>query len=257
MCGVGERRGMFPRWAITLVVLTFLLSMNGLGATRDAVATTGAPIVGWETGIPAAIAVMLATGVTIYVASTRLPRESPAAGRADGTLRAGRRGWTTSAGLLTAAGIALVACGVAGSAFRSEHAVSLRTGEEFRVGDPLGHQWRFVSQGASNYTSLNRKVLSAVTLETWRDGQPRGLVTSEVRQYVDDLERPLFEPTTAAGIRHLPLLDTYVVLEGARDDLARLRIAFTPLISCAWIGGLLIVVGGVMLAWPRPRRTAE
>ena len=262
VCGVVERQGVIPRWAVTLVVVSSLLAMHGLGATSDPAAATGWPSVVADMGIWAAIGVMVATGVTTYLVSTRLPREARSGEGATDAGPAGRaaeppRGRIASAGVVPAAGLVLLASALAGSAFRSEHAVSLRTGEEFRVADPLGHQWRFVSQGASNYTSLNRKVLSAVTLDTWRDGQPRGLVTSEVRQYVDDLERPLFEPTTAAGIRHLPLLDTYVVLDGGRDDLARLRIAFNPLISCAWIGGLLLVAGGVLLGWPPAARSGR
>jgi cytochrome c-type biogenesis protein CcmF len=251
-CGVGERRGTVRRSTVTLVVVTFLLSMHGLGAARDSWGAAARTLVASETGTWAAIAAMLATGATIYLVSTRLPRDADteSAGRAGQSLPARPRGWTTSAWVLSGAGIMLFAGGLAGSAFRAEHTVTLSTGEEFRVADPLGHQWRFVSQGASSYTSLNRKVLSAVTLETWRDGKPRGLVTTERRQYVDDLERPLFEPTTAAGIRHLPLLDAYVVLDGARDDLARLSIAFNPLMSWVWIGGLLMVMGGVLRGWP-------
>jgi cytochrome c biogenesis factor len=85
-----------------------------------------------------------------------------------------------------------------------------------------------------------------------------GLIRSEQRQYVDARGVPTFEPTIEAGIHHSLLQDTYVVLANVIGDRAELRIAFNPLVTWVWIGGLAIAVGGTMVMWPasRPLRSA-
>ena len=68
----------------------------------------------------------------------------------------------------------------AGLAFRTEHDVTLKTGEAFETKDPYGHQWRFVSQGVSTSNSIDRDVV-AVGLEMFRDGKRMGVISSEKR----------------------------------------------------------------------------
>jgi cytochrome c-type biogenesis protein CcmF len=152
-------------------------------------------------------------------------------------------------GYVVHAGMVILVAAFAGPAFRSRHDVRLGSGDEYRVADPLGHQWRFVSQGASVYRVLNRDV-SSVTLDTWRDGVHQGLITSESRQYVDSEGRPTFEPATEVGVRTTAELDTYLVLAGARGEMAELRITFNPLVVWILIGGLLMAVGGLIVMWP-------
>src|SRR3954468_21680203 len=132
-------------------------------------------------------------------------------------------------GYIVHAGIVMLFAAFAGLAFRTEHDVTLRTGQEFATNDPYGHHWRFVSQGASTDKRANRMVTS-VALETFRDGKPAGFIKSEKRQYFDSADRPTFEPSTEVGIRSTAKLDTYVVLAGVRGDVAELRVTFNPLV---------------------------
>jgi cytochrome c-type biogenesis protein CcmF len=131
--------------------------------------------------------------------------------------------------------------------------VSLQAGQEYTVTDPYGHHWRFVSQGISRYESLNRDVL-AVSLDTWRDGEYKGLIKSEKRQYKDSQGNPTFEPSTEVGIRTTPKLDTYVVLAGVRGDVAEIRVTFNPLVVWVWIGGYIMAIGGLIVMWPQAER---
>ena len=156
-------------------------------------------------------------------------------------------------GYIVHAGIVMLFAAFAGLAFRSEHDVTLRTGQEFVTNDPYGHHWRFVSQGPSTDKRANRLVTS-VALETFRDGQPAGFITSEKRQYFDSADRPTFQPSTEVGIRSSAKLDTYVVLAGVRGDLAELRVTFNPLVVWVWIGGGLMAIGGVIVMWPQAQR---
>lgn len=159
-------------------------------------------------------------------------------------------------GYIVHAGIVLLFAAFAGMAFRKEYDVGLATGQAFETTDPYGARWRFVSQGVSTSLSLNREI-TAVALETWRNGKNVGLITSEKRQYFDTQRRPTFEPSTEVGIRSDARGDTYIVLAGVRDDTAEIRITFNPLVVWVWVGGALMALGGVIVMWPQAERRRQ
>ena len=156
-------------------------------------------------------------------------------------------------GYIVHAGIVVLFCAFAGLAFKKDHDVQLRAGESKELVDPLGHHWRFVSQGVSTSETLNRFV-TAVGLEVWRDGKNEGILTSEKRQYFDSNKQPQFEPSTEVGIRTSPKGDLYVVLAGVRDETAELRISFNPLVVWVWIGGMIMAFGGLIVMWPQAEK---
>src|SRR5688572_25183665 len=159
-------------------------------------------------------------------------------------------------GYIVHAGIVMLFAAFAGLAFRKEYDVSLATGQVFETTDPYGARWRFVSQGVSTSLSLNREI-TAVALETWRNGKNVGLIKSEKRQYFDTQRRPTFEPSTEVGILESARQDTYVVLAGVRDEAAEIRITFNPLVIWVWIGGMLMAIGGLIVMWPQAERQKQ
>ena len=45
------------------------------------------------------------------------------------------------------------------------------------------------------------------------------------------------------------------MLAGVRDkDTAELRIAFNPLVIWVWVGGFLMMIGGLVVMWPQAER---
>jgi cytochrome c-type biogenesis protein CcmF len=156
-------------------------------------------------------------------------------------------------GYIVHAGIVVLFAAFAGLAFKRDHDVQMRAGDTTELVDPLGHRWRFVSQGISTSQTLNRYV-TAVGLEVWRDGERQGIITSEKRQYLDSNKNPLFEPSTEVGIRSSAKLDVYVVLAGVREETAELRISFNPLVVWVWIGGIIMAIGGLIVMWPQAER---
>jgi len=156
-------------------------------------------------------------------------------------------------GYIVHAGIVVLFSAFAGLAFKKDHDIQLKGGQSTELVDPLGHRWRFVSQGTSTSESLNRFV-TAVGLEVTRDGVPQGIITSEKRQYMDSNKNPLFEPSTEVGIRTSAKMDLYVVLAGVRDETAELRISFNPLVVWVWIGGMIMAIGGLIVMWPQAER---
>jgi cytochrome c-type biogenesis protein CcmF len=157
-------------------------------------------------------------------------------------------------GYIVHAGIAMLFAAFAGHAFKREYDTTLRTGQAYQAADPYGHVWRFVSQGVS-YDDRPDRVVVALPLDTYRDGKRVGLITSEQRTYRDVQGNSLFQPSTGVGIRSTARLDAYVVLAGVRRekgvDVAQLRIAFNPLVVWVWAGGFVMMVGGLIVMWPR------
>ncbi len=156
-------------------------------------------------------------------------------------------------GYIVHAGIVILFSAFAGLAFKKDHDVQMKAGDTKELVDPLGHRWRFVSQGVSTSETLNRFV-TAVGLEVWRDGVRQGIVTSEKRQHFDSNKQPQFEPSTEVGIRTSAALDLYIVLAGVRDETAELRISFNPLVVWVWIGGIVMAIGGLIVMWPQAER---
>jgi len=157
-------------------------------------------------------------------------------------------------GYIVHVGIVVLFVGFAGLAFKKDYDVRLKAGETFTQRDPYGHQWAFTAQGVSRFETLNRKV-TAVALQTTRDGERIGLISSEKRQHVDSRGVATFEPSTEVGIRTSLRQDTYVVLAGiSEDESAELRISFNPLVVWVWIGGGIMAIGGMIVMWPAAER---
>lgn len=157
-------------------------------------------------------------------------------------------------GYIVHAGIVMLFAAFAGMSFKVEQDVNLRTGESVEVTDPYGHNWKFISQGVSTSQRTDRAT-QAVALEAWRDGKRYGIMSSEKRQYLDGQGQPLFNPITEVGIKTTAPQDIYLVLAGVRNkDTAELRVAFNPLVVWVWIGGFLMMIGGLVVMWPQAER---
>jgi cytochrome c-type biogenesis protein CcmF len=157
-------------------------------------------------------------------------------------------------GYIVHMGIVVIFAAFAGLAFKTEHDLTFKAGEAHELTDPWGQRWRFVSQGVSTYNVLNREV-TAIALDVSRDGKRAGVMTSEKRQHVDSRGAPTFEPSTEVGIKGSFRQDVYIVLAGVQgDESAELRVTFNPLVRWVWLGGILMVIGGLIVMWPQARR---
>ena len=161
-------------------------------------------------------------------------------------------------GYIVHAGIVIIFCAFAGLAFKTEHDLTVSAGETKTLVDPFGHKWSFTSQGISRYDVLNRDV-TAIALETRRDGKPMGVITSEKRQYFSGADPnnrvPTFQPATAVGIMGSFSQDVYVTLAGVTgQDTGEIRITFNPLVRWVWLGGACMAIGGLIVMWPQAER---
>src|SRR5690606_18084864 len=84
----------------------------------------------------------------------------------------------------------------------------------------------------------------------------------EKRQHVNSLGEKTFEPSTEVGLRSTLSEDVYANFHGSVDgtERARFTLVVTPLVAWFWIGGAVLVLGGLLAMWPggpeiRARRT--
>ena len=154
-------------------------------------------------------------------------------------------------GYLVHVGILVYFVAFAGSAFRVDREVSLKPGESAEVQSPYGWTYRFTHTGISQYSALNRRV-SAARLEVSRDGKALGPLVSEKRQHVDAFDRPTFNPSTEVGLMMGLREDVYVVFESAvgNSEQANYRFTINPLVDWVWIGGCILMLGGLITMWP-------
>jgi cytochrome c-type biogenesis protein CcmF len=63
-------------------------------------------------------------------------------------------------------------------------------------------------------------------------------------------------PTSEVGLHMSPIEDVYVVLNGWEDggQTATFTIYITPLTAWMWVGGLVLVLGTLIAAWPHSTR---
>jgi len=154
-------------------------------------------------------------------------------------------------GYVVHVGILVLFVAFAGMAFKVDHEATLLPGESVDVKSPYGHTYHLTHLGISQFQQLNRFV-SQATVQVSRDGVPLGIMTSEKRQHQNSLGAAEFQPSTEVGIRTTPREDLYIVYAGsvAGTEEAVYRFTINPLVVWVWIGGMIVVMGGLLTMWP-------
>ena len=148
-------------------------------------------------------------------------------------------------------GVVVMFCAFGGLMFRSDFQMLLKTGDSQTHTDAYGHTWTFTSRGISQFDFLNRQV-TAASLAATRDGKDMGLMVSEKRMHVNTQGQQNFEASTEVFILSSPKQDVYMVFTGMSDkDTAAIHIFFNPLVMWAWIGGIVMAIGGLIVMWPQ------
>jgi cytochrome c-type biogenesis protein CcmF len=152
-------------------------------------------------------------------------------------------------GYLVHLGLVVVAVGVIGSQFFQQ------TGE-FTLS--AGQTARFAGYTIT-YRSISGSVSNNIQTISTRftvaqDGQHLGDVSPGERIY------PGFEnqPTSVVSITTYGLNDLYVFLSGYEGtSTASIKVFLNPLVPLVWLGGLLMLLGGITCWWPARRRPAR
>jgi cytochrome c-type biogenesis protein CcmF len=158
-------------------------------------------------------------------------------------------------GYIVHAGMVLYFAAFAGYAFKTEKEATLKPGDATTLKSPFGHTYTFTHMGVSQFEQLNRVVTQA-SVQVARDGRALGVMSSEKRQHFSEpapgVRQKSFEPSTEVGIRSDLREDLYIVYAGSIEgtEEAVYRFTINPLVLWVWIGGIVLVVGGLVTMWP-------
>jgi cytochrome c-type biogenesis protein CcmF len=145
-------------------------------------------------------------------------------------------------GFIAHLGVVLMVIGITGSnAYKQENQATLKKGQTIAVGD---YSLRY--DRAGTYKDRNRDV-TAAEFSIFRDGQYLDKIRTEKRFYIN-----AEQPTTEVSLRSTLLEDLYVTMPvvGENGEVT-LRVAVNPLVTWVWIGGFVMVFGGMVAIIPR------
>jgi cytochrome c-type biogenesis protein CcmF len=148
-------------------------------------------------------------------------------------------------GFVAHLGVVLMVIGITGSyAYKQENQATLRQGQAIGVGD---YTLRY--DRAGTYTDRNREV-QAAEFSIFRDGQYLDKIRTERRFYTN-----AEQPTTEVSLRSTLLEDLYVTMPAVGENRqVTLKVSVNPLVIWVWIGGFVMVFGGIMSIIPRFKR---
>jgi len=138
--------------------------------------------------------------------------------------------------------VILIAVGVTGSSFYStEQDVILKPGEETTV-----KSYKLIYKNIDHYETGSKLIVTA-TLSIYQAGKIVDELTPEKYFY-----RNYQQPVTEVAIHSSIMEDVYVILAGWDEDgTTAFKILVNPMVNWIWIGGVLLVIGGLIAFWPR------
>jgi len=147
-------------------------------------------------------------------------------------------------GYLVHISIIFMAFGVIGSSF-----FNIENGETATVGRYELTYSGFNEGPTSQGTQVQATLQVARNGREWIDLQPGKI-------YMEGFEE---QPVSQIAIRYGLVEDLYIVLTGWEGNSATFFVFVNPLVSWIWIGGLVLVIGGLISWWPerKPKRVLE
>ena len=151
-----------------------------------------------------------------------------------------RRNQRRYGGYIVHLGVTVIGIGViASSAFQTETQHTLARGDAISVGDYALRYDDFIRAQAVDGRMMN---IAAVTV--FRDGGE----IARLRPRIDDYPQM---PMKIAGAHSTLENDFYVLLMSGGRERATFRIYINPLVNLVWWGGILLVIGTAIAAYPK------
>ena len=154
-----------------------------------------------------------------------------------------RRNGRRYGGYIVHIGVLLIALGIIGDEFyQSAGQANLKPGESITVANYTLTYQTIDAVNGPNYTEY------VAQMDVVRNGKDTGLISPKKIVYNKNTDQPM----SVVGLRPGPIEDVYVVLAGfeANGATASFKVFINPLMSWMWVGGLVIILGVVVGAWP-------
>ena len=149
-----------------------------------------------------------------------------------------------SGGYLAHLGMGIILIGLVGSAM-------FVMDQTFTIADTPGttftvDRYVFNYQGVDETTLPNGDTNSTLKLAVTKDGKSIGIMTPGQTQFAQQQQSKL-----NAKVLSEPLRDIFVVFQGADNGKLTINVKINPLISFAWGGFMLLIIGTTLAAWPK------
>lgn len=158
-----------------------------------------------------------------------------------------RRNGRRYGGYIVHLGIVMIGVAVIGNEFYQQSlSVTLARGESAAIG-----RYELVYNGMTSERQSNRiefnALIDAFNLDS---GRKVGAITPQRNIY----DKTPDMPTSEVGLHMTPFEDVYVVLNGWESGgaTATFTIYINPLTMWMWVGGIVLVLGTMIAAWPHP-----
>jgi cytochrome c-type biogenesis protein CcmF len=149
-------------------------------------------------------------------------------------------------GYLVHLGLVMLALGIIGSHFfQVQQDAVLKPGQEIDVAG-----YKLVYLGNIDRTYPDVEILTA-QLQVWHDGQLQQFIYPGRQLYTSFAN----QPTSLISITTHGLTDLYVFLadwNGVSE--ATIRVFVNPLVPLVWLGGIVMLLGGIICWWPTRRK---
>ncbi|MFC1873995.1 heme lyase CcmF/NrfE family subunit [Chloroflexota bacterium] len=141
--------------------------------------------------------------------------------------------------------IIIMAAGVAGSSFYSvDKEAILMPGESISI-----KNYTLTYNNTDTYETESKTVVSS-TLSVYNHGELIGTLVPE--KY---FHRSYEQAVTEVAIRSTPLEDLYVILISSEGNgNAAFKVLVNPLVSWIWLGGGILLLGGLIAFWPERQK---
>ncbi len=146
-------------------------------------------------------------------------------------------------GYIVHLGIVVIGIGVIGSTiFQLETRRTLEIGETQRI----DRQYELRLDGLQQGISADNRELIVASMTVFRDGRE----VARIQPRIDNFPGM---PMTIAGAHGTLEKDFYVLLTGYDTErgIASFKVYINPLVNLVWWGGLVLILGTVLAAWPK------
>ncbi len=192
-----------------------------------------------------AVAIFAAGATLVEIARGVCARRRLGEGWAVATARLFARNRRRYGGYVVHLGVALMAVGIAGNAYRTEAEAAVGPGEVVASG---GYRLRF--EGFESAREPDREIQRA-RFTVFHGDRAVGSVAPSRELFRNREEQPM----TIPSVLHRPLEDVYALLGGVDDTggVATVKVHINPLVGFVWLGLLILALGTVVAAWPDGR----
>ncbi len=141
-------------------------------------------------------------------------------------------------------GVIVMAFGIIGvEFFQQETQLFLKAGESIGIG-----RYEAIFNGVTRYPGPDDLLITEAQMDLYRDGE----FVREFKPKIDFYTR-MGQPMTIPDARSTPVEDFYIIMinwEGVDSDAATFRAYLNPLINWIWAGGVVVIFGTLIAAWP-------